>query len=829
MSLHKRVLVRKTLPAAVSLLVWMGCAFASPANAQTPANSTAVAAASPGGTADQTADASGSPPVATGDQLQEVVVTAERRATDLQTTAISMVAVSGEQLQTTQITDINSLNQVSANLVIYTTGATSTADIRGVGNSNQGGIEQPGVLIVRDGLPNTEEGAGENQPYYDIADVEVLRGPQGTFTGDNSTGGAIDINSQNPNFSGINGYVDAQVATYSEQRVNGAVNLPVTDTLALRLAFNEETRNSFFYDIYTAVDGPYEAGPYLCNGPAPCLGVTGIGPTYPVSDKTAHDPGNVDNKDVRLGILWKPTNAFQSLTKIELDHEDSNGIPTQPDIYSFSPLAPGLPCPKGEGTAPNCHSIYYPGYSGSPYILNNWASAMLLWDDDVNSFSEQLQYTLPDGIQLRLIGGDQEIADNTVTSTSSDAANVGSYSNGLNQFHVYSGEFDALSPTTGAFSWIAGLSYNYNSEQQASYSVNVNTPYSVTAPAYGFWIDGQNIWEQSHGVFGQISWQFTHDLQLVVGAREGWDSEIALGGMATYRPNGQSPIVNSNQPTNGPVSDRVPSGKVDLNWTPLPGQFFYAFFARGYKPGEENLGVEPTAHYEWVNDYEVGWKGRLADGHVLTQLGGYYMQYYDMIYGIFNKQVPTATSDANIPYSNLKGIEFSMQSQIARFGVNLSAAYNKSTLGPLVNAATYKFPAGVGITPQCAPGVTPNATNSNCTDYTPYLVQLGGESLPYSPDFTANVSLQYSIPLGGMYVVPRVTYAYASKTYSSIFQSDDYYLLPAHGLLGAYLDWTAGPWTTTLYGTNLANTVYLQGTGYYGNPRQLGLEVHRGF
>ncbi len=809
--------------ALCTLLIAATPAFSQGAGGQSTTDQTGQNATDQ--TAQSTTDQSGA---ATG-TLQEVVVTAERRATNLQTTAISVVAVSGDQLQTAQVNDINSLNQVSPNLVVYTTGSTSTADIRGVGNSNQGGIEQPGVLIVRDGLPNTEEGAGENQPYYDIADVEVLRGPQGTFAGDNSTGGAIDINSASPNFRGTNGYIDATAATYSEQRLNGAVNLPVTDTFAMRLAFNEETRGSFFHDEYTDINGPYEAGTYLNPGPD-YLGVTGIGPTYPVSgDKTVSDPGNVDNKDMRLGLLWQPTEAFQSLTKIEFDHEDSEGVPSQPDTYSFAPLAPGLPCPAGEGTAPNCHSIYYPGYSGSPYVLNNWASQMLMWDDDVNSFSEQLQYTLPSGVQLRLIGGDQEIGDNTVSSTSSDAVDVGSYTNNLDQAHVYSGEFDAISPTTGAFSWITGVAYNYNSAQFVDYSTNTNTPYSQAAPSHGFYTDGENIWEISQGLFGQVSWQFTHTLQLVVGVREGWDSEIALGGLATWRPNGETPIVNSNQPIGGHPSDRVPTGKVDLNWTPLPGQFFYAFAARGYKPGEENLGVELPAHYEWVNDYELGWKGRLADGHVLTQLGGYYMQYYDMIYGIFNEEIPTATSDTNIPYSNLKGIEFSMQSRFGGLGFNLSAAYNKSILGPLTDAATYKFPAGVGITAQCTPGEVPNSTNSNCTDYTPYLVRLGGESLPYSPNFTLNASLQYAIPVGDMSVVPRVTYAYTAKTYSSIFQSDNYYLIPSYGLVGAYLDWNAGPWTTTLWATNVGNTLYLQGTGYYGNPRQMGLEVHRTF
>jgi outer membrane receptor for ferric coprogen and ferric-rhodotorulic acid len=92
-----------------------------------------------------------------------------------------------------------------------------------------------------------------------------------------------------------------------------------------------------------------------------------------------------------------------------------------------------------------------------------------------------------------------------------------------------------------------------------------------------------------------------------------------------------------------------------------------------------------------------------------------------------------------------------------------------------------------------------------------------------------NATIRYSIPLGNTYLTPRVQYSYRSKAYSDIFQSDDYYLLPGYSLVSAYLEWDAGPWTTTVYGTNLANNVYLEGTGLYGDPRQLGLEVRRTF
>jgi iron complex outermembrane receptor protein len=778
-------------------------------------------------------------PAQAADQLQEVVVTAERRSTDIMSTPISVVAVSGTQLQSAQITDVNSLGQVAPNLLVYNTGLSSSADIRGIGNSNQGGDEVPGVAIIRDGLPNPTT-VGENVPYYDITDVEVLRGPQGTFTGASSSGGAIDINSANPDFKGMNGYVDATVATYSEQKLQGALNLPITDTLALRLAFNEETRGSFFHDLATQFGGPLEGGPSISASGQ-----------YPSSSHTEADPGNVDDRDMRFSVLWKPTGNFQTLTKIEFDNEDSDGVPMQPDTYGFGPLAPGLACPAGDGTAPNCHSTYAPGYSGSPYVLNNWASQMLKANTDSEVYSNESRFTLPDGIVLRSVLGDQIINTDQLASTSNDTLNVGSYTQTGGYYKTYSAELDAISPTTGPLAWIAGASMYYNQWTPQLYGVNVLSPYSVTAPAITTWTDDLIVETEQHAMFGQVSWQFTPTLQLVAGGRMSWDvgfnhcdpttatqlkycTEDNRLGYNIYRP-GAAPIDLIPGISN---SDRVLTGKVDLNWTPLPGQYFYGFVARGYKPGLANLGNEPPTHYEFVNDYEGGWKGKFADGHVQVMLGGYYQQYMDMIHSVFDPELANNSSEANIPFSILKGIEASFEGNVGHFSANINGAYNKSVLGNLVTAATYKFPQGteIGVTNQCAPGVAPSNSPSGCTDYTgsypgdtSYLVTLSGESLPFAPTYTFYGTLQYAIPVGATSVVPRVSYSYRSKTYSDIFQLDNYYLLPGYSLWNAYLDWEAGSWTTTLYATNLANSVYLEGTGLYGDPRQLGVEFRKTF
>ncbi|MGH8256635.1 MAG: TonB-dependent receptor plug domain-containing protein, partial [Steroidobacteraceae bacterium] len=217
-------------------------------------------------TADQTTAAQ---PVAATGALQEVVVTAERRAEDVQTTPISVVAVSGNQLQAQQITTVQSLQQIAPNLTVTNGGTTQYVNIRGIGYSPVGGDGQNGIAMVHDGLSNNEDGVGLNTPYFDIADVEVLRGPQGTFAGVNSTGGAVEVTSQNPNFRGVNGYATAQIATYSDSRFQGAVNLPATDTLAVRLAFNEETSGSYFYDEGAEEDGPDLGGPHFIPGSGP--------------------------------------------------------------------------------------------------------------------------------------------------------------------------------------------------------------------------------------------------------------------------------------------------------------------------------------------------------------------------------------------------------------------------------------------------------------------------------------------------------------------------------------------------------------------------------
>jgi len=107
----------------------------------------------------------------------------------------------------------------------------------------------------------TFPGYFQGEPYYDVSSVEILRGPQGTFGGQNATGGAVLVNTNDPIIGGpVGGYVQAQVGNYTDFGLQGAVNLPISNTLAARIAFYSESRDTF-YNVTGPNGGAYNGNP----------------------------------------------------------------------------------------------------------------------------------------------------------------------------------------------------------------------------------------------------------------------------------------------------------------------------------------------------------------------------------------------------------------------------------------------------------------------------------------------------------------------------------------------------------------------------------------
>lgn len=235
--------------------------------------------------------------------LDEVVVTAERRSSNLQTTAVAATVLTGEDLLNKGVTSLDQLQFAAPSTTVQNFGQGNFFNVRGIGKSEATTAIGVGVITYRDGVA-AFPGYFQTEPYYDIGAVEVLRGPQGTFAGANATGGAVFVNARNPDFGGINGYLAGQVGNYNQFKAQGAVNLPLTDTLAARFAFNREIRDSFH-----SITGPY----------------------------TGH-PGEVDSTSVRASFLWTPTDALRVLWKTDYNDIDLGGYPADPALAANDPF-----------------------------------------------------------------------------------------------------------------------------------------------------------------------------------------------------------------------------------------------------------------------------------------------------------------------------------------------------------------------------------------------------------------------------------------------------------------------------------------------------------
>ena len=135
------------------------------------------------------------------EEFGEIVVTAERRRTDLQKTPIAATVLTGEVLANSGVSVVDQLQFISPAAVINNFGQGIDFNIRGIGKAEHNTQTTTGVITYRDGVA-TFPGYYTAEPYYDIARVEILRGPQGTFVGQNATGGAVFVASHDPVING---------------------------------------------------------------------------------------------------------------------------------------------------------------------------------------------------------------------------------------------------------------------------------------------------------------------------------------------------------------------------------------------------------------------------------------------------------------------------------------------------------------------------------------------------------------------------------------------------------------------------------------------------
>jgi iron complex outermembrane receptor protein len=176
--------------------------------------------------------------------LAEIVITAERREETLQKSSVALQVVSQAELQNAGVVQMRDLTTVVPGLQIANGGAATQIYIRGVGDFGSTPITNPAVATNLDGVYIARPQGVEGN-FFDIARVEVLKGPQGTLYGRNASGGAINIITARPSLDEFGGYGDIEFGNYNKVLAEGAVNLPVTAEFALRASAQAESREGY--------------------------------------------------------------------------------------------------------------------------------------------------------------------------------------------------------------------------------------------------------------------------------------------------------------------------------------------------------------------------------------------------------------------------------------------------------------------------------------------------------------------------------------------------------------------------------------------------------
>lgn len=698
--------------------------------------------------------------------LSEIVVTAQRREENLQDVPIAATAFSGEALQDKGVERLADLQFAAPSLSVTDSGLTQSVNIRGIGIASGSPAVANGVATYIDGI--FQPPVLTTSSFYDIQSVEVLRGPQGTLVGSNSTGGAVFVTTQNPTTDRVKGFLQGSYGTFDEVTAQGALNLPITDTLAVRAAGNFRSRDSYYEDL-----GPFD-----------------------------NKPDSLEEYAGRLSMLWQPGN-FRALAKVEWIDKNTGG-------YAYRPIV---------GTAfdnnltDDIRELTY----NTPTL--NYERGFLS--------SLELRYELDSGIVLRSMSGYSykrinNLYDSDAAMVAPDPANSANQT--LDQYtdeRQYSQEVNIISPLDGAFNWILGGYYQKN-DITVDLDIDTGGPVQIEikqAPKKQVW-----------GVFAHAGYKFNDQFELQFGLRYSAFNSTGTGstrltGIPIPFPPFEMEVFT---PDSNSHKDDMVTGKLALNWTPDENNLIYAFAARGYKPGGANSATSEFGP-ESVWDYEIGWKSSFMDNRIRTQLGAFYMDYKNFQFDAID--IATGNNGVtNISNATIKGVEFQVQAQFGGFGIDGGIAYVDSSVDPVtvVNGRLLPPNGGQQLGGQCPPGVPSNPPV--CFDYDPFLGVAGGGPNLFSPEWSYNISAHYEFLLGGdAKLTPRVSWAYVGPRWTNLYYDPDLDYLKGRGLLSAQLALDLGDWSIEAYGTNLANKEYVSGqsgnNAFYGAPREYGVRA----
>jgi len=716
--------------------------------------------------------------------LQEVVVTAQKRAEDLQKVPISLQVLGSEKLEQMQVHDLDDYTKLLPS-VTYRSNGPGQAELffRGISTSSSATPLHAGFLpssgLYLDEIPVTTVAGALDIHIYDIARVEALAGPQGTLYGASSLSGTLRIITNKPDPSGFSGGYDLKADKWLHGdpggSVEGYVNIPLAANAAVRLVGYYDHEGGYINNVfrqdtfqrYSPTGTPVAGGP---NG-----GPDGF-PDY--------DPVTINNSNV-VKKNWNDVDSVGGRAALKVDLNDQWTI--TPQVIAQHQKTNG-----DFAFDPHFGDLNVADYF-TPYNRDNWYQSELTIEGKISNWDmvysggwfERKVDNLVDYSQYSVAYDAQAIA-NSYAYTRFLQANGQlldrpvQYTKNTDKYTKMSHEFRISSPADYRLRGTAGLFYQRQTDNiRAEFDVpNLPVFYEVAGQQNVYYLSQQDRADRDYAVFGEASFDITNQLKLNAGIREFWVNNT-LTGFFGFNDNGYSthsgealclqegnpilttpgvytggPLPCSN--TNKKVIENGETHRINLQYQIDPDLMVYGTYSTGFRPGGNNrLPTAGSYAADTLINFELGWKTSWLDRRLRWNGAVFYEKW---------KQVQTAvqgqygiTSIVNAGNARVEGVE----SEVEWAATNhLTLSATGTGLLRLETTTVFCRPSPLGV-PQ-----------STCTP--DFVDALPGTQLPVTPKVKANGTARYTFNVGEYKSFAQVSVAHQSSTTFSLESTSIY-------------------------------------------------------
>lgn len=662
----------------------------------------------------------------------EIVVTATRVETRLSKTPVAVTAITGKQLAESGITSTIGIADQAPNLQINRSNGGLQITIRGVSSNDTQEKGDPSTAFLLDGIYIARSQAQE-AGLFDIARVEVLRGPQGTLYGRNTTAGVINVISNKPTGE-THAAVNATIGNFGTKQFDAMVNVPLADTLWFRAAAQYDNRNSYWLER--------------------------ANPVYKLSDY---------KKDFsfRAQILGRPSDTFDFLLKF--DYADLRGSAyDQLDQDSFY-----------SSTAGRNPRYLNPRADVARRITNNLAQPDVTANKSLGVSGE---FNLDLGpVTATYLASYREFRENIRSSR--DINTTPAQNDRVTRFEQFSNELRFATSGDGPFKLQAGAYYFHERNILNIRIKNVDAsilglPLSIPP---GIPVDlvtnSTPAKSTSYAVFAQGSYALTSNLRFTAGVRYS-DDRKSREGIFTIGPfpSPPLPIKSIDFTRAAKISSSKVTWRLGLDYDLNDATLLYATASTGYKAGGFNDGCEasavvegvgcpvptPTAELyykpETLRAYELGVKTGLLNDRMRVGASAFYYDYTNLQLLAKDNRPGGQALFVNAPKANVKGLELEAMGMFGRHGFDVSATYLDAHYGDY-------FPL---------PGINFNRLKLN-----------------RSPDFTLTAGYRFTQPVGDGSIVASIRTRYSAAYYISDFNNAFQFKQPGYTKTDASLTYNA--------------------------------------